>query len=278
MGEARQEAATVFGPPGGGREVSLYGITEMLLHAGETPFFILILIVGIVLYFGKIIHKANVSTAKQFDHHLNGSLFALTYILLPLLTIIILYRALVAGRYALIVISLGVIGYYAVVTVLALTNLLKHRGAYIIDYVEEQLGDNLYPLKRLGVRHQWLRKGTSALFVISLMAMGPLYLFYLFSNPFLFGLSFVFATISMSFVAMSYSLEGREYNMIRVNLDGGRSIEGQIRDYDDEIVVVEESSEKTIRINPSYVKTVEEIPEEHYITRHHHLIDLKAFM
>jgi len=94
----------------------------------------------------------------------------------------------------------------------------------------------------------------------------------------LFGLSFVFATITMTFVAMSYSLQGREYNMIRVNMDGGRIIEGQVRDYDDEIVVVDEETEKTVRINPSYVKTVEEIPEKHYLQKHHHLIDLKAFM
>ncbi len=250
----------------------------MLLHAGETPFFILILIVGIVLYFGKIIHKANVATAKQFDHHLNGSMFALTYILLPLLTIIIMYRSVVSGEHMLLVITAGTIVYYVGITVLALVNLLQHRGAYIIDYVEEQLGDNLYTLKRLGVKHQWLRKGTPALFVIAVLAIWPLYGFYMYEYPILFGMSFVFATITMTFVAMSYSLEGRESNMIRVNMDSGHSIEGQVRDYDDEIVIVDRDTENTMRINPSYVMSVEEIPEKQYINRHHHLIDLKAFM
>lgn len=258
--------------------MSLYGITEMLLHAGETPFFILILVVGIVLYFGKIIHKANVATAKQFDHHLNGSLFALTYILLPLLAIMILYTAFAYQQFFIVPIAIGVIVYYLGVTVLALTNLLKHRGAFITEYVENQLGENVYTLKRLGVKHSWLLGGTGTLFTISMMAMAPIFGFYVMEESLLFALSFVFATMVMTFVAMSYSLEGRESNMIRVNLDDGRTIEGQVRDYDDEIVVVDRDSGNTFRINPSYVVNVEELPEKNIVQTNHHLLDLKAFM
>lgn len=249
----------------------------MLFHAENMPFIVLIVVVAVILYFGKIIHKASVATSKQFDHHLNGSLFALTYILLPLMAITITYNAVVGQQYLLVPMALGVMGYYTGVTVLSLANLLKHRGAYIVEYVENQLGDSVYPLKRLGVQHQWLLGGSGTLFGISALAMIPLYFFYTWQQSLLLGLAFVFATVVMTFVAMSYSLEGRDSHSIRVHMQGREPVEGKVRDYDEEIVLVEHETGNTVRINPKYVVCVEEIPEQ-FPDGNHPFIDLKSFM